>query len=141
MSCAKNIFQKIHLNEVQSFVFKSLWTSSLVIFFLKISLMKNLLYWWCHSIAYFQILKKNCSLVNKRLFLLKFSQLSAFSQKGKLCKKWNLKSIDWIKYIFKIWFNWSEKSSIVDVWLCSKYLFVNITCHLTFFRSLYIESL
>ena len=46
-----------------------------------------------------------------------------------------LRQFDWIKYIFKIWFNQSEKSSVVDVWLCSKYPFVNITFHLTFFRS------
>ena len=37
-------------------------------------------------------------------------------------------------YIFKIWFNRSEKSSIIDVRLGSKYASVNITLHLTFFK-------
>ena len=31
------------------------------------------------------------------------------------------------KKVFKIWLNWSKKSSIVDVWLISKYAFVNMT--------------
>ena len=29
---------------------------------------------------------KNCSIVNERFFLLKFSYLQVFSQKGELCK-------------------------------------------------------
>ena len=33
-----------------------------------------------------------------------------------------------IKYVFKLWINGSE-SSIADVWLGSKYAFVNITLH------------
>ena len=41
------------------------------------------------------------------------------------------------KYVFKIWFNQSEKGSIVDVWLGSKYGSVNTTLHLTFLKSLY----
>ena len=52
---------------------------------------------------------KNCSVVNKRLFLLKFSQLQAFSQKGELCKmehKGNSIELS----VFKIWFNQSEKA-------------------------------
>ena len=36
--------------------------------------------------------------------------------------------------IFKIQFNRSQKSSIADVWLGSKYASVNITLHLTFFK-------
>ena len=41
----------------------------------------------------FEFQKKKCSIVNKRLFLPKFSELSVFSRKGELCKKWNLKAI------------------------------------------------
>ena len=43
------------------------------------------------------------------------------------CKKLNR-----TKYVFKIWFNQSGKSSIVDVQLGSKYDSVSITLHLTF---------
>ena len=51
------------------------------------------------------------------------------------------RQFDWIKYVFKIWFNRSEKSSIVDVRFGSKYASVSITLHLTFFkRTLFIES-
>ena len=42
------------------------------------------------------------------------------------------KQSDQIEYVFKIWFNGSEKSSIMDVRLDSKYASVNITLHLTF---------
>ena len=44
------------------------------------------------------------------------------------------RQFDRTEYVFKIWFNRSEKSSIVDVRLGSKYASVNITLHLTFFR-------
>ena len=48
---------------------------------------------------------------------------------------------DRIKYVFKIWFNQSEKSSIVDVQLSSKYASVKITLHFPFLkRTLFIES-
>ena len=48
---------------------------------------------------------------------------------------------DLIKYVFKIWFNQSEKSSIVDVRLGSQYASVNITLRLTFFkRTFFIEN-
>ena len=50
--------------------------------------LKILLYWWRHSIAWFRISKKNCPIVNKRLFLPKFSQFKFFHE---LCRKWNLK--------------------------------------------------
>ena len=44
-------------------------------------------------------------------------------------------------YVFEIWFNRSEISSIVDFGLGSKYAFVNITLQLTFFeRTYFIES-
>ena len=39
-----------------------------------------------------------------------------------------------IKYVFKIWFNRSEKSSIADVRLRSKYASVSVTLHLTFLK-------
>ena len=44
------------------------------------------------------------------------------------------RQIDQIEYIFEIWFNQNEKSSILDVQLGSKYASVNITSHLTFFK-------
>ena len=44
------------------------------------------------------------------------------------------RQFDQIEYIFKIWFNQSENSSIVDVRLGSKYASMNITLHLTFFK-------
>ena len=44
------------------------------------------------------------------------------------------RQFDQIEYVFKIWFNQSEKSSIVDVRLGSKYASVNITLHLTFLK-------
>ena len=51
------------------------------------------------------------------------------------------RQFDQIEYVFKIWFNQSEKSSIVDVRLGSKYASVNITLHLTFLkRTQFIES-
>ena len=51
------------------------------------------------------------------------------------------RQFDRIEYVFKIWFNRSEKSSIVDVRLGSKYASVNITLHLTFFkRTQFIKS-
>ena len=56
--------------------------------------------------------KKYYSIVNKRIFLPKFLQL----------------------YVFRIWFNRSDKSSIADVQLGSRYASVNITLHLTFFK-------
>ena len=37
--------------------------------------------------------EKKCSIVNKRVFLLKFSELQDFSPKGGFCKKRNLKAI------------------------------------------------
>ena len=43
-----------------------------------------------------------------------------------MCRKWNLKAIDRIKYVFKIWLNRSKKGSIVGVQLGSKYTSVNI---------------
>ena len=44
------------------------------------------------------------------------------------------RQFDRIEYVFKIFFNQSEKSSIVDVRLGSKYASVNITLHLTFLK-------
>ena len=44
------------------------------------------------------------------------------------------RQFDRTEYVFKIWFNRSQKSSIVDVRLGSKYASVNITLHLTFFK-------
>ena len=41
---------------------------------------------------------------------------------------------DRIQYVFKIWFNGSQKSSIADVWLGSKYASVNMTLHLKFLK-------
>ena len=38
----------------------------------------------------FEFKKKKCS-INKRFFLMKFSELSVLSWKGELCKKWKLK--------------------------------------------------
>ena len=70
----------------------------------------------------------------KRRFLPKFSELQTFSRKGELCKKWNLKAVDGIKDVLKIWLNPSEKRSIVDVRLGSKYETVSITLHLTFLK-------
>ena len=78
--------------------------------------------------------KKNCSIVNKRLFLQKFSVVSFFH---KSCVKHATiaRQFDQIKHVFKIWFDQSEKSSITDVRLGSKYASVNITLHLTFLKS------
>ena len=47
------------------------------------------------------------------LYMLKTLEMcektSFFSQKGELCKQWNLK-VDRIKYVFKIWLTRSEKA-------------------------------
>ena len=43
-----------------------------------------------HLISNFE---KKCSIVKKRIFLPKFSQLQVFSRKRGLCKKWNLKAV------------------------------------------------
>ena len=44
------------------------------------------------------------------------------------------RQFDRIEYVFKIWFDWSEKSSIVDVQLGSKYASVSMTLHLAFLK-------
>ena len=51
------------------------------------------------------------------------------------------RQFDRTESVFKIWFNQSERGSMVDVRLGSKYASVNITLHLTFFkRTQFIES-
>ena len=52
------------------------------------------------------------------------------------------RQFDRIEYVFKIWFSRSEKSTILDIQLGSKYASVNINLHLTFLkRTWFIETL
>ena len=53
---------------------------------------------------------------------------------SELSKKWNLMQFDWIKYVFKIWLNQSEKNSNADVQLGSKYASMSTTLNLTFLK-------
>ena len=77
----------------------------------------------------FEFQKKLYSIVVKRLFLPKFSVVYAFFHLRVICVKMDLKArrFDQIKYAFKIWYDRSEKSSILDVRLGYKYASVNIT--------------
>ena len=78
---------------------------------------------------------KNCSIVKQDLFSQSFHSCKLFHERVSYAKNGTERQVDWIKYVFKIWFNQSEKSSIVDVRLGSKYISVNITLQLIFYIS------
>ena len=72
--------------------------------------------------------RKKSFIVNKRLFLSKFSRWYVFSRKGELCKKKEPKSnLIKLSTFLKYGLTKVKKSSIEDVRLGSKYSSVNIT--------------
>ena len=75
-------------------------------------------------------------MLTKDFFSRSFHSCKLFHKRVSCTKNETRRQFDRIKNVFKIWFNRSEKNSIVDVRLCSKYPFVSKTFHLTFFRRL-----
>ena len=79
--------------------------------------------------------KKIVLLLAKGFFSRSFHSCKFFSRKTELCNKMQPKgNLIELSLVFKIWFNWSEKSSIIYVRLGSKYASVSITLHLTFLK-------
>ena len=75
--------------------------------------------------------EKNVILLTKHFFSRSFQ---SFHERVTCVKSATYRQFDRTKYVFKVWFNRSEKSCIVDVQLGSKYASVKITLHLTFFK-------
>ena len=71
----------------------------------------------------------------KDFFSQSFHCCKLFHERVSCAKNGTERQFNSIRYIFKIWFNQSEKSSIVVVRLGSKYASVNITLQLTFYIS------
>ena len=78
--------------------------------------------------------RKQCSIVNRRLSPEVFRVVSFFHERVSCVKHGTYRQFDRIKFVFKIWLNWREKSSIVDVQLGSKYASVSMTLHLEFLK-------
>ena len=92
--------------------------------------LKNLNAFFCDDaipLHDFEFWKKIVSLLAKDFFSRSFNRCKFFHKNMSCVKNGTERQFDQIKYVFKIWLSRSKKSSIVDVWLGSKYASVNIT--------------
>ena len=92
--------------------------------------LKNLNSFFCDDaipLHNFEFWKKIVSLLAKDFFSQSFNRCKFFHKNMSCIKNGTERQFDQIKYVSKIWLSRSKKSSIVDVWLGSKYASVNIT--------------